>query len=329
MSTSLFPKTEVVQRTVGKVTGAAGGTTSRITLNKDSLVAEHSILIDVAQAFGGAVPTSVEPGRFIKSVTLETDKGSLIRASGAALYELARYTEDGSKVVSTLGANSTAKFMLDLHYELDGGKRDLATALESHVLSSFDLVIEWAADTDNGFIGGGSPAAASYNAEVVSKDYPSLMNIGVHEVDEEGDPNPMHGVAQFVHFVEEQVREGASAGTQAPVRLMVGNSTRFIGLIVEDISGGTYNGRRDDILTNVRLVIGGKERRKVSFDFLRHDNAAVRGFDQAGVAFLDWGDDEIGFLSLEDVAEALLEFDTNLPGGVTNFRVRVIQDYVR
>jgi hypothetical protein len=328
MTASLFPKTESVHRSVAKVTGAAGGSTSRIVLNKDSLIAEHALIVDVAQTFTGA-PTAAEMGRFIKGITIETDKGSLIRASGATLYELARFTESGSKEVIALGTSSAARFMLDLHYELDGGRRDLSTALESSVLANVALVIEWAADADNGFIGGTGPGAASYSAEVVSRDFPDMQHVGAMELDESGELNPLYGVAQFVHFTEEQVREGASAGTQSPVRLMVGNSTRFIGLVVEDTSGGAYVGRRDDILQNIRLVIGGKERRKVSFNYLRHDNAAKRSFDQVGVAFMDWGDDEVGFLNLEDAAEALLEFDTALPAGVTAFRVRVVQDYVR
>jgi len=328
MATSLFPKSESVERNVAKVSAAAGGTTSRVVLNKDSLISEHSLLVSVAQSFAGA-PTSVEPGRFIKSISIETDNGTIVRAAGTSLYELMRFTETGSKEVSTLAANSTARFMIDLHYELDGAKRDLATAIEASVLSTFDLVIEWASDSDNGFLGGTTPAAASYDVEVISRDYPDLQHIGDSEVDAEGNDNPHFGVAQFVHFSEEQVKNGSTAGALEAFRMIVGNSTRFIALVAEDTTGGAYVGRRDDIVTDIKLIIGGQERRKVSWNYVRHENTSSRSFDHVGVAILDWGDDEVGFLNLEDEAEALLEVTTALPTGVTAFRIRALQDYVR
>ncbi len=321
MADSIFPKAERIDRSVAKVT-AAGGAVSRIPLNKDSLVAEHALLVNVSQTFAGA-PTSFEAGRAIKALRVETDKGTLVRASGAALYELARLTEGAGRETSTLGTTSTAQFLLDVHYENDDAKRDLATAIEAHKMSQFDLVIEWADDADNCFIGGTTPGAASYTCEVVSRDYPDLKDVGEFE------DTAHFGTGQFAHLVEEQVAEGTTAGKQPAIRLMVGGNTRFIGLVAEDVSGGSYVGRVDNLITDVSLVIGGRERRKVPFQYLRHDNAAKRGYNVNGVAFMDWGDDELGFLNLEDAAEALLEVTTASVSGVTNWRIRVVQDYTR
>jgi hypothetical protein len=318
---SIFPRTELIERIIGSVVAAAAGTTSRIPLNRDSLIKEHLLLISVAQSFTGA-PTSCDPGRFIKNISVETDKGTLFRASGAAMYHMSQFFEKDAAAENVLSTSSTSLFMIDLHYENSGAERDLAAAIEASQLNSFDLVIEWASDAENGFLGGTTPAAASYGVTVVSKDLPDLQHTGDHD-------GPMRGAAQYAHFVEEQVKDGSTAGAQAPVRLMVGNSTRAVMLVVEDTTGGSFVSARNDILTNISLVIAGKQRRKVNMDIVRFGNKADRGFSEAGVCVLDWEDDEIGFLNLENVAEAMLEYDAALPSGVTAFRVRILQDYTR
>jgi len=320
MSTSIFPKGEEVSRAVGN-DSKSGGQTTRIHLNRDSLVNEHQLIISVAQSFTG-VPTSVDAGRFIKNITVETDAGNLFRCSGTGAVLMEGFYEQQATIEATLAVSSVAKFPLDLHYEMPEALRDMLTSVEASDLSGFDLVIQWADDNDNGFLGGTVPLVATYTVEVISKDMPDMQGLGL------GD-GLHNGVGQFKRFVEEKLANSTVSGTQAAVRLVVANNTRAVAMIVEDWTGGVFVGRRNDIITNVRLVLGGRERRKSSFDAIRFENVTRRGVSVTGLAVLDFGDDEVGFLNLENAAEALVEYDAVLPAGVTAFAVRFVQDYTR
>jgi len=321
MTTSVFTKTQESIRNVGNKTGSATGEV-RIPLNHDHLTAEHVLVIEAAQSFAGA-PTSSEVGMFIDTIALETDCGARIHLDGMSLVELSKFTENQATPAVVLGTSSTARFAVDLHHENDNAVRDLLTALKTREFSQLDLVINFAPDATNGFIGGTTPGVASYVATVYAKTFDDLTEAAGIDVD--GNEYAQVGLSQ--HIATGQLINGSTTGEQQPIRLSPKNMTRFIQLLSLANASGVLT-RSDDIIDNVRLVVNGREVRNQKFKHIQMDNEAKRNVVRlnSGVAALDFGDDEVGFLNLMDVQEALLYYsiDSSVSG---SWQLRIAQDY--
>lgn len=317
MATSKYTKrTKAIRRVA---TGsAAGGETLRLQLNRDWLVAEHAIKFAVSQANAGTDPTSVDVRDFVSTISVETSDGRRVFLTGAQAYDLGRFTESASAVTSSLGATSTASWTTEIHYENSEALLDLLTALRSNELTTFDLVITFAADSANGFKGQTSPAAAAYTVEVMSQDYEMLA---------EQQFGQLLGAAK--HYQEKQTKTGTTTGAQADIQLVTGNLTRFIMLHTYDTSGAV------PVLANTiigggqtRININGRDYRVMTGFDIQQDNVVKRGFDQTGVYVIDFGDDENGWLDLRAVNEARLQWEV-ASGAPAAYRLDVAQDYTR
>lgn len=317
MATSrLFSKTMAKRRVA---TGSAvGGGTLRLDLNRDWLVREHKVKVSVSQANTGTDPTSVDVRDFISSVSLETNDGRRIFLTGAQAYDLARFRESASRVVSSLGATSTAEYAFELHHANDGALFDLMTALRSNEFTSIQLAITFAPDSANGFKGQTNPGVAAYSVDVLSYDMEQLS--GAYAVQYE------QLLGSFKHW---QNNLGSATGTvsgqQADIQLVTGGKVRGIMMHCYDTTGSAPV-LSNSIVGNLRLNINGRDYAVSTFAEVQSDNAASNGFDHTGVAMIDFGDDEIGWLDLEGVNQARLQWDV-LSGAPAGWRVDFSQDY--
>ncbi len=252
MAYSVFTKPQQSIRNVGNKTGTETGEV-RIPLNHDHLTAEHVLVIEASQSFVGA-PTSSEVGMFIENIALETDCGARVHLDGMSLVELSKYTEKQATPAVVLGLTSTARFSVDLHHENDNAIRDLLTALQTRDFSQLDLVINFAPDAANGFVGGTTPGAASYLATVYAKTFDDLTEVAGLQVD--GNEYVQVGLSQ--HIVTGQLINGSTTGEQQPIRLSPKNMTRLIQLVSLANAAGVLT-RSDSIVDNVRLVVNGRE----------------------------------------------------------------------
>lgn len=292
MAKSNIRKSEMIIRAAGTDT-KAGGQRSRIALNKEGLLAEHRVSVSVSQANSGTDPTSCDVRRFIKNIELQVTGGKRFACSGHMAYDLHRLTEGIAAPVTSLGATSTAVFSFELHHEMDGALYDMLTAIRGSDMAMLDLVIDWADDADNGFIGQTSPAAASYTVSVVEKSFPGML--------------ALPGVGSLKQFVEEQAIPGTTTGRQADVRLSGDNSTRFITIHAFDTTTGVAV-PSDAVLDSVKVVVNGLEKRVMSWREIREETGSGREVDEPGFGALDWGDDEAGFLDLMGVNDPRLQY---------------------
>lgn len=317
MATSKYEKRTRAIRRVATGT-AAGGETLRLQLNRDWLISEHKVKVSVSQANSGTDPTSVDVRDFISTASLETSDGRRVFLTGAQIYDLGRFTENASSVVSSLGATSTASYSFDVHHSNSEALLDMLTALRSNELTTLDLVLTFAPDSANGFKGQTSPAAAAYTVEVLSKDYEMLA---------EKQFGQLLGVAK--HYQEKQTKTGTATGSQADIQLVTGNLTRFVMLHTYDTSGAVPT-LANTIIGNgqLRLNINGRDYRVMTGFDLQQENVAYRGFDVTGVYCIDFGDDENGFLDLRAVNEARLQWEV-ASGAPASYRVDIAQDYTR
>lgn len=315
MATSKYTKRTRSFRRVATGTEVGGGTL-RMQLNRDWLVAEHKVSVGVSQTNAGIDPTSVDVRDFISTVALETSDGRRVFLTGPQAYDLSRYTEDASPVVSSLGATSTASWSFEVHHENSGALLDVLTALRSNEFSTVDLVLTFAADSANGFKGQTVPGVAAYTVAVFSYDYEMLT---------ETQFGALLGSAK--HYAEKLgSKTCAAVGSQPDIDLITGNITRFIVLHAYDVSGVATLSNSCLDTANLRLNINGRDWRVVSGFDVRQDNAANRGFDQTGVYVLDFGDDEAGWLDLRNVQQAKLQWES---ATATAFRIDVCQDFTR
>lgn len=315
MATSRYSKkTQAIRRVA---TGAAvGGASMRLQLNRDWLVAEHKVNVQVSQVYAGGDPTSVDVRDFISTVSLETSDGRRVFLTGAQAYDLGRFTESASNVVSDLTVAS-ASWAFEIHHENDGALLDLLTALRSNEFTTIDLVLTFAADAANGFKGGIAPAAAAYNVQVESYDREMLT-------DEQF--GSLLGVAKH-YQASIGAAAGAAAGQQADVQLVTGNRSRFLTMHAYDTTGAVPV-LADGIIGNVRVNINGRDYRVTDGVAIQQDNVAKRGFDQVGVYVVDFGDDENGFLDLSAINQARIQWDV-AAGAPAGWAVDFAQDYTQ
>jgi hypothetical protein len=297
---------------------AVGGQQIRIPLNKQSLVEEHYVRVQVAQAFTNA-PVSSDVRRFITSLSIESSDGRRKFMTGYQAYDLGRFTESGDQPVVGLAAVSTADFMFCLHHANDFALHDMMAAVDAAKLNTFDLVIQFAADANNGFIGGTVPLAAAYTVTVRNSNFPGML------LDKGGNPHPFVEALRHV-FESQSVAGAAGGGTTAPLlRLTAGNKTRFISVHTYDTTG-VNPVPADNVMSNIRLNINGQERRITDYITMQKKNSADRQFYIKGCCVLDFGNDEAGFLDLRGVAEPYLSWDI-AAGPPATWRVDFGQDY--
>jgi hypothetical protein len=319
--------TEVTQ--LDGVITAVGGQQIRIPLNKQSLVEEHVVRIQASQVNATTAPTSFDVRRFITSLSIESSDGRRKYMTGYEAYDFSRYTTNGDNPVTAAGvaggAAATADYQFILHHANNGTLYDMMAAVDAAKLNTFDLVIQFASDTNNGFIGSAGQAAAAYTVTVRNNNFPGMLL------------DPKSGqlnsyVEALRHINETQTVSGASGGgTTAPLlRLTAGNKTRFIAIHAFSISGAVAT-PSDSIVSNLRLTINGQERKITDYVTTQKLNMANRSFyipgtPITGFAVLDFGDDEAGWLDLRGVAEPYLSWDI-AAGAPASWRVDFAQDY--
>jgi len=317
MATSKYLKrTRAVRRIASGA--AVGDATLRLQLNRDWLITEHKVSVSVVQAYTN-IPTSVDVRDFISSVAVETSDGRRVFLTGPQVYDLGRFTEDASAVSFALAGagNNTANWAFEIHHENDAALLDMLTALRSNELTTLDLVITFAADAANGFKGGTVPLVATYTVNVESMDYEMLT---------EKQFGALLGSSK--HYQERLGSKlGTAAGSQPDIQLITGNLTRFITLHAYNTAGAVPV-LANTIIGNLRLNINGRDYRVTTGFDVQQDNTARRGFTQAGVYVIDFGDDENGWLDLRAVNQALLQWDV-LAGAPAGYTVDVAQDFTR
>lgn len=322
MSTSAIRKSTPTVRLDGVLAGVGGGQI-RIPLKKESLVAEMQVRVQAAQPFAGAAPTGSDVRRFITNVAIETSDGRKVFATGYQAYDLGRFTEQAPAPVVALGAgggaNATADYTFDIHFENDEALHDLFSAIAAGKLTTFDLVLDMAADNANGFTGGVG-GVTNYTVTARSQGFPDMLF--VRAADGTMQPNPIVGA--FDHRVERVTLPGnAGAGTSFDLRLISGNLSRFLMLHTFDTGTGLPS---DAVLNNLRLIIDGKEIFIGSFLEQRKQNAQKRAFNIPGCVVIDFGDDESGWLNLVGINEPKLTVDI-AAGAPANWLVTLAQDY--
>jgi len=329
MSRSVYPKTESVERSVA--TGQSiGGGQLRMPLNKDDLTSEYMLAVTMTQVCSVAPTANASFIPMIENILLETDKGQLIIGDGESIAELASFTEKQAQERVTLGLNTVATVYIDLHAELDGALRDLMGAIETKHLSKCDLVINLATDV-SGLLTGQTIVAGvkpSYAVDVEAKTYPDMTGLGVFEtvIDESDNelPNQFSGVASAIHRQSVMSITGTQKGDLQPIRLQgAGSFVRFIQLLT---TNDATNGRSDSVVEKIRLVAANVEKRNTTFHKVQSNNERKRDVLRigSGVAVLDFGDDEDGFLNLDDVNEALL-YLTISPNAPAAWKIRIAE----
>jgi hypothetical protein len=326
MKNSKFTKTAPSKRLDGTATGVGGGQI-RIPLKKESLMAEHQVRVQASQIYGTNFPSSSDVRRFITNVAIETSDGRRVFLTGYQAIDLAKLTETYPSVPVTTGTAggasggvaSTADFQFAIHHQNDGAVADMLAAIPAGQLTTFDLVLDLAADANNGFIGGtGTIGVTSYTATARSVGYPDMLQ------NAQGAINPFVGTLR--HIAERQVVQStAGAGTSFDVRLTSGNLTRFLMIHTFDNTGAAAV-LSDAVMNNIRVVINGEEKHISTFLEDRKSNTKERNFNYTGVIVIDFGDDEAGWLNLQGVAEPKLTFDV-AGSPPANWIVTVAQDY--
>jgi len=337
MKYSAYPKTQAVIRNVGSAQRTNGAGEVRIPLNRDTLTTEQQVNISVALAGTvalGAQPTDLmmHVAKLVDTISIETDKGSIIVGDGQSIALLAALTENQAtpKFDDVAG---TASFTIDLHHENDGALYDMATAVETGNLSKNDLVIRFADPVAVGvFAAGGAVGVATFDVRVNAVQYPAIKNAGSYptylDIDETtGEQvelvNPHFGIASMSHRVRTQTLQPNGAGRTNFILMAAGSALRFAGLVAIDTATGLPI---DGALGQVSLTVGGNEVRSLNFDEIKSFNESKRGVVNTGSAFIDFGDDEQGFLDLTNVAEARL-FVEVLAAAPANLELRLVEDY--
>jgi len=341
MATSAYPKTNAIVRNVaaGQKTATAAGQNveMRLPLNRDTLTVEQQITVNVAVA--GAVALATPPldllmhvAKIVDSIAIETDKGSLIIGDGQSIVAVSSFTEN-QPTPKFNDVAGTLALTFDVHHENDSALHDLITALETGTLSKNDLVIRLRDPFAAGvFAAGATPGLPTYDVRVNAELYPDLEGRGDVELVEDVDPisgdlievpNPHFGVGTMSHHVRTQTSKPTGAGRTNFIMMSAGSALRFGGLLAVDVATGLPV---DAAIGQVSLVVEGQEKRSMMFDEIQAANESKRGFKHAGIAILDFGDDEDGFLDLSAVAEARV-FVEVLPTAPAALEIRLVEDY--
>jgi len=341
MATSVYPKTNAIIRNVaaGQKTATAAGQNVelRLPLNRDTLTSEQQVTVNVAVT--GAAALAAPPAdllmhvsQVIDSIAIESDKGSLIIGDGQSIVAISSFTEN-QPTPKFNDVAGTLSLTFDIHHENDAALHDMISALETGTLSKNDLVIRLRDPFAAGvFAAGAKPGLPTYDVRVNAELYPDLEGRGYVELVEDVDPitgdlvenlNPHFGIGTMSHHVRTQTLKPTGAGRTNFIMMAAGSALRFGGLLAVDMATGLPV---DGAIGQVSLVVEGQEKRSMMFDEIQAHNESKRGFKHAGVAVLDFGDDEDGFLDLSEVAEARV-FVEVLAGAPAALEVRLCEDY--
>jgi len=349
---SAIRRTPQVIRLDGSAVGSAT-TAVRIPLKKESLMADHLIRVQATQNFGSAgsvaIPTSCDPRNFIHDVSIETSDGRRVFATGYQVIDLSRFFEPGwTNPIFYAGTTSAVAATMDfdfiVHHANDGALHDMMAAIDASKLNTFDLVVNFNTDATNGFAvgggvnGSGSTVAAAYTVTCRSLGYPDMVDYSKY-------PENEKWVESMRHVVESQQKAStAGAGTSFDLRLTSGNKTRALMLHAFDTSG-TLPAPANTIINNVSLVINGQQIRQTTFPEVQKQNVRRRSFGTfngtaaltgvlnsmvaiPGVAVIDFGDDEAGWLDLRGVNEPILTVDVGSQGSLpASYTIQLAQDY--
>lgn len=318
-------------RSVNGTTAINGGVIA-IPLDVVYLVPEHRVIVDLSQTWGTNAPTSFDARRVFSRIRLTSDKyGVHIDADFSAYYDFARLTETASAVTTAFGAGggaaATASMAFDLHHEMDSMLHDFVTAIKTQDYGNLTLELTISPDASNGFIGGtGAVGVTGVSVRVEEEYAPQLTSEnGVED-----------GYGKVIHrFMRLQEQTGTAAVSNKEVQLIGGNRalgqrTRFIVVQMFDTTGAIptlVNGIIDQItLDGIPVVKGGMAFGNVQGRSIQWDNTKYRGFIQAGVLVLDFGDDENGLLPLAGLSAPKLKF-TTLGTAPATWKVTVHQDF--
>ena len=337
MTTSIFPKTPVTTLPVASGNGI-GGSSVVLPLNKDELTAEHIVTVEVTQTFTTA-PTGFDQFKVLDKLRFDTgSQGTTIDASFENIIESNRWYEAPIAARSTLGLTSTAIMTFDIHHEMDGALADLVSALESGEMDVADLQLFFPVDTASCFTGGAGAGSATYRVTVHAERLSELTAVGHMEflqdendefyLDKNGEPisNPYYLVGQDKRVLADKQATGATTGKQPAFMLKTGNLTRGLQLIAKDNTGA----RSDDVIENIRIVVGSNTIKSINFKQLQAMNEAKRGLALVGTgkALVDFGDVNNAWLDLRGVNEAFLEYDVNPAYAGGTWSVSMAQDAV-
>jgi hypothetical protein len=288
------------------VDNASASTSTAVTpvklrLNKDNLTSAHIINFAASQAFS-ADPTGSDVRRALDSIVLELNggpkAGTTLSLGGFLAYELSRFTENQPSPVVSLpsggtGGTATATWALDLHHVMDSARNDFQTALQTGLYDSIDLTLNLSTTANQIFTGGTASGAVSYVISADAHDFPVFPvqpNIAM--------------VASAQQIVGGFNKSASGAGDGDDVLLISGsNKTRFIGIEARDGS----NVLSDSVVGDIEIQAGNWIY-KTNFAKVQQQNVHSRGYDQTGFAFLDFGDDPMGWLPLENVKDARLKW---------------------
>lgn len=286
--------------------------TLRLTLDKNHFLTEHRLMFAVSQNYTVA-PASFNVRQVIDRIQVRMKGGNLIDLDGYEFVNVGRMIE-GAKYeqVSLAAPLSVAKFCVDLHYENPNAKHDLISGLHSTKLKTFELIITF---TDTlGFSGG--TIAGTPNQQIA-------LDVGSQYYEEYDD---RADIGLMLHKQESQRKTFAGTGVMEKIKLETIGVNRFLMLsFYTDNGNGTFT-PNDAILKRLIFKIGDKIAREYSAFTLKSDtHEKLNGFDQPGVYVIYFGDDDAGWPSLEDLAEAslIVESDTGAPA---KWIMSVLQD---
>lgn len=326
---SIIPKMPHSRRNVANGTG--GYTTQngqvKLELNKDFLTSDHRISVLVAQVFATTAPNAFDVRRFFSKIELQSNEGTIFSSAFDQFYDAMRYLELASAPVNyagvAAGAAATSSFSFNMHHANDQATLDLLTALQTADFSTLSLVLTCAPDANNGFIGGVAPAAANFTVGVDTHEYQDSAFSGDSAAQRK---TINYGKARH-HFKSMDEKSSASAAaSNQEVQLDTGGRTRFLFLHSYNTTSGV-NVLANGVVNQITLNVNGKNvLQGVQFANIQQENVAKRGFNQAGIAVLDMGDDPKGWIRMEDVNTVKLQYST-LGTAPAGWLVRVAQDY--
>jgi len=328
MSKSIIAQPPRATRQVAVASGATNQNLGKIKipLDKGSLVAEHVVFVDITQTFATTAPNASDVRDAFSLIELISDRfGTLVSVPFAQYYDAMRFTENVSAPEITYGvaggAAATAAFQFDIHHALDGAQLDILTALQTEEHGSVYVQLTCALDAANVFKGGVGGAVATYNITVQEESFPDYSG---REISAGG---LYYG---FAHQTFKSLDEGlgGAASKELQPLLSTGGKLRFLFLHTYDLTGAL------PVLSNAILdqvsdleIRGTNFHKNVSAKSIRARNAANRGFNQAGVYVIEFGDDHRGWPDLTGLNEVRLKYKTKA-GAPANWKVQVMQNSI-
>jgi len=235
---SLYPKSTVNKRLQVSKQGVANGSLT-FDLNRDEITLEHVVMVTASIPYTTA-PTGYDKklaGKVLDNakvtVSGENQKGELINIDGLTLRLLNECVESQPAIDVTLGATTKINMQFELHYENEGAKHDLLTALIGVEATQVKLDLRLPSnETLATIFTGGTVVAtnttpATFDVDVYSHGFePSELMEVIADEHEEAAEEVADGVGAGVRFLTNKSESSTAAGT-VDVSLDTGNKTRF------------------------------------------------------------------------------------------------------